>query len=168
MGIELGVAGGWFSKRLVETGCFERLWAVDMYGDHHDTDQYIKAVKRVGIAQNYKLLRMRFDQARRIFPREYFDFIYVDGYAHTGENNGRTIFQWFNQLKVGGMIAGHDYHEKWPLVQRAVDVFADLTGGKLMVTQLTKDPDPQDKYPSWAIIKEHPGKIYYPDMLKNS
>lgn len=49
MGIELGVAGGWFSKRLVETGCFERLWAVDMYGDHHDTDQYIKAERRLAL-----------------------------------------------------------------------------------------------------------------------
>ncbi|MGC9418675.1 MAG: class I SAM-dependent methyltransferase [Rhodovulum sp.] len=166
-GIELGVASGDFSARLWQSGAFEELWGVDAYGDHHDTSEYIAALKLVGLDANYRLLRMRFDEALRLFPDGYFDFIYIDGYAHTGEDAGKTLYDWHAKLKVGGLIAGHDYHADWPLVVKSVDQFAADAGMDLMLTQLTSDPGPQDKYPSWAGIRTAAQNPPYPDLLRN-
>ncbi|MEL6608114.1 MAG: class I SAM-dependent methyltransferase [Pseudomonadota bacterium] len=165
-GIELGVASGDFSRRLMDTELFSEFYGVDLYGDHHNTRQYLRALKRVGLGRGYQLLRCTFKDALALFPREYFDFVYVDGYAHTGEEEGRTFFQWYNKVKVGGMIAGHDYDEQWPLVRRAVNAFADEAGLTIMRTAPTKDQGPQDRFLSWAAIKTEAREIIYPDRLK--
>lgn len=166
IGIELGVAGGWYSKRLMETGLFKELYGVDLYGDHHDTEEYIKALHNVGMGKPYWLLRMSFEEALNAFPDEYFDFVYIDGYAHTGEERGKTMFDWFAKVKVGGMIAGHDYHKKWPLVQISVDALAEELQQPVMRTALSKKRDPQDKFPSWAMFKEDAKTPTYPDRLR--
>jgi hypothetical protein len=166
VGIELGVAGGWYSKRLMESGLFTELYGVDIYGDHHDTKEYIKALKNIGMGQNYWLLRMTFEDALDAFPDEYFDFVYIDGYAHTGEERGKTMFDWLKKVKVGGMIAGHDYHAKWPLVQICVDALGEELGQPVMRTQMSKKRDPQDKFPSWAMFKESAAVPDYPDRLR--
>ena len=166
VGIELGVAGGWYSKRLMEGGLFKELYGVDIYGDHHDTKEYIKALKNIGMGQNYWLLRMTFEDALDAFPDEYFDFVYIDGYAHTGEERGKTMFDWLKKVKVGGMIAGHDYHAKWPLVQICVDALGEELGQPVMRTQMSKKRDPQDKFPSWAMFKESAAVPDYPDRLR--
>ncbi len=166
IGIELGVAAGWYSRRLMETGLFKALYGVDVYGDHHNTKEYIKALKNVGMGKPYWLLRMRFDEALDAFPDEHFDFVYIDGYAHTGEERGKTMFDWFRKVKVDGMIAGHDYHEKWPLVQICVDALSDALGQPVMRTQRSQTPDPQDKFPSWAMFKETAQVPDYPEHLR--
>ncbi len=104
VGVELGVAGGGFSKRMVESGAFEHFFGVDTYADHHDTKEYKQALRSVGMFANYKLLRMTFDEALELFPDQSLDFVYVDGYAATGEEGGQTIFRWYNKVKVGGGI----------------------------------------------------------------
>ena len=97
LGIELGVAAGSFSAKMVASGKFARFWGVDMYADSHNTNEYKAALRLVGLDQNYHLLRMTFDQAIDLFPDGHFDFIYVDGYAHTGEEGGRTLLNWYRQ-----------------------------------------------------------------------
>ena len=154
IGIELGVAEGIFSERMVASGKFKRFFGVDMYeGERHDTEQYKRALEKVGLMTNYSLLRMTFDEAYSLFEDDFFDFVYVDGYAHSGEEGGRTIFNWYKKVKVGGVIAGDDYHQKWPLVLWAVNEFAKQTGLEVMVTELTEDDNPYCRYPTWAIIK---------------
>ncbi|MEZ5798835.1 MAG: methyltransferase domain-containing protein [Paracoccaceae bacterium] len=95
IGIELGVAAGSFSSRMVQSGRFAQFYGVDVYGDGHNTAEYKKALLAVGLWSDYRLLRMTFDQALDLFPDGYFDFIYCDGYAHTGEEGGRTLADWF-------------------------------------------------------------------------
>jgi len=164
-GIELGVASGDFSARLWQSGCFRELWGVDAYADRHDTGEYIAAVKAIGFDANYRLIRSFFSEALDLFPDGYFDFIYVDGYAHTGEEAGRTLYDWYAKLRVGGMIAGHDYHEEWPLVVENVDRFAADAGLDLMVTRLTTNPGPQDLHPSWAAFRRSGMIVEYPPEL---
>ncbi|WP_264213035.1 class I SAM-dependent methyltransferase [Leisingera thetidis] len=166
IGVELGVASGWHSRRLLETGLFQALYGVDIYGDHHDTREYIRAMQNVGMGKPYWLLRMSFDDALDAFPDAYFDYVYIDGYAHTGEEGGKTIYDWYAKVKVGGMIAGHDYHPKWPLVQAAVDAFALALGQPVMRTALSRTPDPQDAFPSWALHKISPELPVYPESLR--
>ena len=85
IGIELGVAGGLFSKKMIETGKFKFFFGVDKYSDHHDLNQYKSAIKYVGILENYKLLKLDFNEALEMFDDQFFDFIYIDGYAHNGQ-----------------------------------------------------------------------------------
>lgn len=155
-GIELGVAEGVFSQRMVRSGRFDKFFGVDIYADAHNTAEYKRALQRVGLDANYSLLRMSFDEAYDLFPDGYFDFVYVDGYAHGGENGGDTIFDWFSKVKVGGLIAGDDYHADWPLVVWAVNEFARQTGADLLVTDGPQEGDPYCRYPSWAIVKQGP------------
>jgi len=48
IGIELGVARGIYSKRMIESGKFARFYGVDVYNDIHNTKEYITALKYVG------------------------------------------------------------------------------------------------------------------------
>ena len=96
---------------------------------------------------------MAFSEALDLFPDGYFDFVYVDGYAHGGELGGTTIFSWFRKVRTGGVIAGDDYHSDWPLVVRAVDSLAAQAGGTLHLTRCAESTDPYSRYPSWGVVK---------------
>ena len=155
VGIELGVAGGSFSTRIVESGKFDKVFGVDTYDDYyHHIDEYREAISQVGLKSNYSLLRMTFEEALSLFPDEFFDFIYVDGFAHTGQEGGQTLADWYPKLKVGGIMAGDDYHDDWPLVQWAVNDFASALGVGLTVTEKTESHS-YNRYPSWFITKTH-------------
>lgn len=155
VGIELGVAAGIFSSRMIESGKFAVFFGVDVYGDNHDTNQYKEALKRIGLLKPHKLLRMTFDEALDLFEDEFFDFIYVDGYAHTGEEGGQTLLNWYKKLKVGGVMAGDDYHSDWPLVQWAVNDFVKQLDVTLSVTEGSENVR-YCKYPSWFFVKIEP------------
>jgi hypothetical protein len=156
VGIELGVAAGEFSARMVASGRFAEFFGVDMYGDTHDTAQYKTALRRVGLFEPYKLLRMSFDEAYDLFDDESLDFIYIDGYAHSGQEGGDTIWKWARKVKIGGLIAGDDYHDDWPLVKEAVDRFLDHTGfDGAMTTEVEPDIN-YAAHPTWGAIKTAP------------
>ena len=54
LGIELGVAQGIFSERMVKSGKFSCFYGVDIYADTHDVNEYKSALKRVGLTENFK------------------------------------------------------------------------------------------------------------------
>lgn len=152
-GIELGVAQGGFSQKMVQSGKFDLFFGVDVYGDAHDTAEYKTALRTIGLEAPYRLLRMRFDEALDLFEDESFDFIYIDGYAHTGEHDGQILRDWFAKLKVDGLFAGDDYDPYWPRVVRAVDDVIAQLGTQLHITGSPSDGD-YNKFPSWLTIKE--------------
>lgn len=154
IGIELGVAKGDFSKKMIHTKKFKKFYGVDMYSDTHDIHEYKFALRNIGIEENYNLLRMTFDEAFDLFDDNFFDFIYIDGYAHTGEESGETILKWYKKCKVGGIIAGDDYHDDWPLVKWAVNDFIKQSDLKLFITDKT-EASGFSKYPSWFVVKEN-------------
>ena len=125
---------------MIDSGKFKIFYGVDLYSDHHNTNEYKHALKFVGLENNYRLLRMSFDDALGLFDDDYFNFIYFDGYAHTGEEGGKTFVDWFRKAKIGGVIAGDDYHDDWPLVKWAVNTFAKALDVELSVTGKTKRP----------------------------
>lgn len=167
LGIELGVAAGGFSKRMLDSGRFSRFWGVDAYGDHHDIVQYRQALLNVGLDRNYHLLRMTFTEALLLFPDGYFDFVYVDGYAHPGEEGGRTIHDWYAKVKPGGILAGDDYDPvRWPLVVWGVHQLASRIGVRLCVTENLSEGN-YSNYASWFLTKplEDDGHEPQPDPL---
>ena len=162
IGVELGVARGDFSKIMQSSKKFKTIIGIDCYDEKpfhehsHDISQYKKAVTRMGIfSNNYKILRMRFEEALDLFDDNSLDFLYVDGYAHSGQNGGETIFDWYSKVKIGGVIAGDDYHEDWPLTIKAVDEFVKQTTSKLYVTKYFENEITKtySDYPSWLVIK---------------
>ena len=153
IGIELGVAAGEYSSKMAGSGKFSTFWGVDMYADTHDTAQYKQALLNVGIDKNYKLLRMTFDEALDLFPDHYFDFMYLDGYAGNGFEGGQTLRKWASKVKVGGIIAGDDYHDECALLKSIVDEFIEQNGLELMTTEGAFDFSAYGHYPSWAVYK---------------
>lgn len=151
LGVELGVASGVFSERMVRSGKFSMFIGVDVYQDR--PQEYGQALTRVGLLEPYKLLRMTFDEAVRLFEDNSLDFVYVDGYAHTGEEGGKTLAAWYPKLKKGGILAGDDYSDDWPLVKWAVNSFVERLGTCLYVTELVES-ETYCMYPSWFIVKE--------------
>jgi hypothetical protein len=159
-GVELGVAAGAFSREILRNTSVSRLFSIDRWADHHDAREYKSAVESlVAYGQGRGMpLRMTFNEALLLFEDGSLDFIYVDGYAHTGQEGGKTLSDWWSKLKVGGIFAGHDYDPaKWPKTVAAVDRFAyehdliiRLTGGA-------------DQYPSWWGIK--PGEPPPPSFI---
>ncbi|MDB5686605.1 MAG: hypothetical protein JWR77_1194, partial [Rhizorhabdus sp.] len=155
VGVELGVAAGDFSERILQRSTVGYLYSIDMWaGDRgHGIDQYCEAVARLSPYRDRNAtLRMRFDEALSLFADQSLDFIYVDGYAHDGELNGQTFREWYPKLKSGGIIAGDDYAPDWPLVVAAVDGFAAEQGLELHVIDCHEDAW-NSMYPTWFAMK---------------
>lgn len=155
IGVELGVAAGDFSERILKRSKVRYLYSIDMWaGDRgHDILQYREAIARLHPYRDRNtLFRMRFDEALPLFDDGSLDFIYVDGYAHDGELNGQTFREWYPKLRPGGIIAGDDYHADWPLVMTAVDRFVADYGLELHVINCREDAW-NSMYPTWFAMK---------------
>ncbi len=150
--IELGVAKGDYSVALLERNPGIRiLYSIDRWSDHHDDAEYRSAFRRLSaFGERSMVLRLTFEQAVHEFSDGVFDFIYVDGYAHTGQEGGRTLDDWWPKLKVGGIFAGHDYSARWPLTVKAVDAFVRERGLNLNVTD---EVERGKIYRSWWVRK---------------
>jgi hypothetical protein len=158
VGIELGVAEGYFAERVLAASHLSHLYGVDMYaGDRgHNLDQYKRALRRLAAFRGrHTLLKMRFDEALDLFPDEHFDFVYVDGYAHDGEDGGKTFSDWYPKLRAGGVFAGDDYHSDWPLVVANVDRFLTDKGLELHVIACSETTH-YSRYPTWFALKPGP------------
>ncbi len=155
IGVELGVAAGGFSERILKLSKLDYLYSIDMWADRgHDINEYRAAFRKLdSFRARSSMLRMRFDEALPLFPDAYFDFIYVDGYAHTGEDGGRTFRDWYPKLKPGGIFAGDDYHPQWPLTVAEVNKFIAANNLKLYVINCTPEEDWASKYPTWFAVK---------------
>lgn len=155
VGLELGVATGYYSDKILERSGLRRLFSIDRWSDHHDGAEYVAAVKRLARhGLRSVVLRMDFAEAAPLFPPGYFSFIYVDAYAHTGQQGGRLLEAWWPKLAEGGLFSGHDYHPRWPETMRAVDAFAARVGRPVAVVPgCSSDGNPENAYDSWIIRK---------------
>ena len=64
VGIELGVAAGYFSDALLRCSRLKRLFSIDAWADHHDSEEYLLAVRRLAKHGNRSVvLRMFFNDA---------------------------------------------------------------------------------------------------------
>jgi hypothetical protein len=148
IGAELGVAKGYFSKILNTNHDFDNFFCIDKWNDHHDQKekQYVEELFKNNT--NIKIIQSSFEQAVNLFEDGFFDFIYIDGYAHTGQNEGSTLRQWYPKLKSGGIFAGHDFCQKrWPKTFYQINLFLkDELGYKIHTTHEKIDP-------SWYILK---------------
>lgn len=121
--IELGVAQGHFADSVLSKYNLT-LYGIDKWDDVHNYSEYLSTKTKLSkYGERSKLIRTTFAKALHLFEDEYFDLIYIDGYAHTGQNNGETIRSWYPKLKPGGIFSGDDYSDRWPLTKLEVDKF---------------------------------------------
>jgi len=146
---ELGVAKGVFSDQLLRARPDFHLSSIDRWaGDRgHDNSEYNDACKLLrGHGDRCTIVRKTFDDALQDFAPESLDLIYIDGYAHDGQQSGKTLEQWWSRLRPGGIFAGHDYHPDWRPTMEAVDRFC--AGRKLQLKTTAAD-----FFPSWYVRK---------------
>jgi hypothetical protein len=148
IGAELGVAAGAYSRKLNEAHSFDKFFCIDKWNDHHNLSEKKKVENAFKDKSNIIIMHCTFSEALINFEDNFFDFIYIDGYAHTGQDDGKTLKQWFPKLRKGGMFAGHDYDEKrWPKTFLNVNEFLkNQLGYEINFTKEKTDP-------SWYIIK---------------
>lgn len=148
-GVELGVASGSFSDQLLSNSKVGVLHSVDKWDDErHGLEEKAKAEKLLfKHGSRSILIQSSFHDALQQFGDESMDFIYIDGYAHTGQEEGMTLMEWWPKLKPGGVFAGHDYHSKWPKTVSAVNRFVSMLDLPLHLTSA-------DEYPSWYVFKK--------------
>lgn len=116
-GVEIGVASGEFSERILKTGI--KLNCVDPWDTYKDSrltverqaknyactlgrlDSYIKSGKCV-IHKEYS------EDASKKFEDGSLDFVFIDG-MHTFDGCALDLIKWVPKVRKGGMIALHDY-----------------------------------------------------------
>jgi len=150
--IEVGVAKGLFSLALLERGPqIGHLYSVDRWSDHHNVAEYFKACQILRTqSERSTVLRASFEEALPLFAAASIDFIYIDAYAHTGQENGRILYQWWPKLKEGGIFAGHDYDPAWPATIQAVDAFAEAHQIGIAIIPGDAQADRKtERYASW-------------------
>ncbi len=163
-GVELGVAWGEFSEQILSARvpikighsmshfcgphCVGRLYSIDRWTEaHHGMEEYLRALNRLAaFGTRSMVLRATFEAAAVLFEPGGLDFVYVDGYAHTGQEGGKTLEDWWPKIKPGGVMAGHDYDPLFQPTIDAVDAFVARHGLELHLTG-------EAKLRSWWVVK---------------
>lgn len=141
-------------------------WVKDAVGDfniHLSRYAYALANIRSTELRTHTIRRSRLVRAYGSEMLPYFednsiDFIYIDG-EHSYEGVSRDMKEWWPKVRMGGILAGHDYNDTNPGTIRAVDEF-----GVQLATEKKFDPEfritgtrPEwgdADAPSWLFIKK--------------
>ena len=163
IGVELGVAEGHFSFEIMKSNKFKKFYGIDSYANfQHNDNEYKKTKKKLSKFNNYYLIRDNFNNSLDLFEDYSLDFIYIDGFAGTGNNGGKTLFDWIKKLKIGGICSGDDYHDDWPLLKKTVNYYVSKSGVELYITN-NKAYGQYSEYPSWFFRKEHHDNLKLPN-----
>jgi hypothetical protein len=155
--IELGVAAGCFAEEILAAHPTLNYIGVDRWSDAHNDNERLRALSRLQrFSDRHPQIRHQtFAAAVLEIPDESADVVYIDGYAHTGQENGQTLSDWWPKVKPGGVLSGHDYCEHWLPTFKAVNAFAAQQNTPIQVLNDTP-------YPSWFIIKPAPISVDSP------
>jgi hypothetical protein len=141
IGVEIGVLRGLTSVHLLEARPRLTLFLIDPWAESLPGDRYYDsgddngrkkqnehnrdmktALDNVRRYRNRaRVIRARSINAVYLANNQELDFVFIDG-DHSREGVAEDIKLWFDRVKVGGWIGGHDYdHPKFPGVKEAVD-----------------------------------------------
>jgi predicted O-methyltransferase YrrM len=130
---EIGVADGrsavYLAEALRARGRRFTLTLVDncAYGGEEQRNTVIRNLVKSEMGEYTEFLEMSSLDASCKFNDCYFDFIFIDA-SHRYEETKADIRLWYHKLKVGGIIAGHDYTgPENPGVKQAVDEVVPVT-----------------------------------------
>ena len=119
-GAEIGTLRGQYAQTLCEANPALHLLAIDPwvgYAGYHDQRQavsdrlpwiYLEATNRLR-SYDCELWRMTSEDAAPKVADESLDFVFIDG-NHAKPYVTQDLTLWTPKVKLGGIIAGHDYH----------------------------------------------------------
>jgi hypothetical protein len=150
IGAEIGVFEGAFSEYIIDVVKPKGYYLVDLFtgkadsGDkngenmrHVNLDHvYTTLLEKYKNIDNVQLYRGKSNDFLNSLPDNYLDFIYIDG-DHGYEGCKSDLLLAKNKVKKNGIIAGHDYCERFATVMKAVDEF--VAEFNLNVTFTTED-----------------------------
>jgi hypothetical protein len=170
-GVKVGVGAGFFSMAILENSKVEKLWSVDPWDAN-----LITRTPQEALDSDYKhcieLLRPYGDRSQIVRDRaevyfevlaeqlkcagysengylhlgRYLDFVYIDA-DHTYAGTFLQMCLWSRVLRLGGVLAGHDYNNCLE-VRRAVWAYCRQVGCTYSLTS--------EKYVanSWYIVRK--------------
>lgn len=121
-GVEVGVDVGEFSQKLLSTCSLKKLYGVDFWPDDFGSDyregffdksgesrfqKCYETLKDFIVNGRCELVRGKSIEAASVFQDNTLDFVYIDG-DHSLEMLF-DLYAWLPKLKVGGILAGHDW-----------------------------------------------------------
>lgn len=107
---EIGVMAGDFMAQIITARPDLLYTGVDSWSgsfEKYHSEAYRKAMG----AQNVQLIRAESTDAAAKHPDNFFDLVYIDAH-HTYDSVTRDLNAWYSKVKVGGILAGHDYETK--------------------------------------------------------
>lgn len=138
-GAEIGVEQGDYSEILCRANPNLKLYSIDAwkahrgYRDHtrqSKLDRFYETTKQKLAPYNCQIIRKFSLDAVRDFPDRSLDFVYIDA-NHNFQNVTNDIVEWSKKVKIGGIIAGHDYYKQkhasnwhvWYVVNSITDAY---------------------------------------------
>jgi methyltransferase family protein len=154
-GAEVGVAGGFFSEQILRQWQGQLLISIDPwaeapaneYVDVSNVPQeqqealYDEAKRRLeAFGDRSSIWRMTSEEAARRIDPNSLDFVYLDA-RHDYESVKRDLQLWYERVRRGGLLAGHDYLDGTRPqgefgVKSAVDEFFAAKGQKVNTTHV--------------------------------
>ena len=123
-GIEIGVRVGNNLQNLLKNTLFSEgilvgldAWTEDPnspeindenFSQHQLDAQYNHCVSKFKNFNHVKIIKSLSIDGSKLFENEYFDFIYIDA-AHDYDSVKNDLNNWWDKLKNGGILSGHDY-----------------------------------------------------------
>jgi hypothetical protein len=157
VGLEVGVDTGQLSERFIKLNHFSSFHCVDKWDDHaHSREQYLAVAQKLLKYPEARVWRMTGQEFAMIVPDEMFGFIYIDCYAHTGQDSGEVLEALWPKLAYGGVFAGDDYDPRWwPKTVAAVDKFAERVDKQICIRDdfCESANIKQDGHPTWYFTK---------------
>ncbi len=132
VGVEIGVASGTHSREILEGLNIKKLYLIDIWKSYLMdgvevacyVNYYKKVLKEFNHYKNVEILKEHSIDATSHVPNN-LDFVYIDG-NHDYEAAKEDILCWYPKVRIGGVLAGHDYLDKYSGVIQAVDEFTDM------------------------------------------
>lgn len=114
-GVEVGVQNANYSKVLCDAIPTMEFYAIDPWPLYDGLPNlgYDNSVQKLKSYEHCTVIRKKSMDAVQDFPDEYFDFVYVDG-DHEFASATNDISEWIKKIRIGGIIAGHDYRPYYP------------------------------------------------------
>lgn len=144
---EVGVAEGastvYLAETLLNLGKSFTFYAIDnlAYGQDGQLRTLMKNIGQANLGHLVEIVPVSSVEGACRFPDLHFDFVFIDA-SHKIEWTKADILLWYQKLKVGGVLAGHDYNtrEGWE-VKMAVDAIIpksirDENENKISTTQI--------------------------------
>jgi hypothetical protein len=153
IGAELGTGAATFCMPILHRDEINFLYTIDEYNNRPDA--FTHAFNTIyTLDSKVKLIRETFEIAATQFDDEFFDWVYVDGFAHDGQNDGKTFSQWWPKLKPGGVFGGNGYDMAlWPLLIKKLHSFALDVERDIYVIDCEPSDGIWGANPSWFMIK---------------